>query len=137
MDPNASPPCVILRHCPNYDAARIRELAREALIDLDLVPRGRTLVKPNLVAAGETFPHAHTRAEVAEGVLLALKDVGAASITELAVGERCGITMPTRLVFRRSGFDAMLERVGGVKRYLFEEVPQVEVRYTHPQRLRD
>jgi uncharacterized protein (DUF362 family) len=137
MDPNASPPCVILRHCPDYDAGRIRGLVREALVTLDLVPRGRTLVKPNLVAAGKTFPHAHTRAEVAEGVLLALRDAGAATMTELAVGERCGITLPTRLVFRRSGFDAMLDRVGGVKRYLFEEVPQVEIRYTHPGRLRD
>jgi uncharacterized protein (DUF362 family) len=137
MDPNASPPQVILRHCPDYDAGRIRGLVREALLDLGQVPRGRTLVKPNLVAAGETFPHAHTRAEIAEGLLLALKDIGASSMTELAVGERCGITMPTRLAFRRSGFEAMLKRVGGVKRYFFEEVPQVEVRYTHAERLRD
>jgi uncharacterized protein (DUF362 family) len=137
MDPNAGEPRVILRHAPAYDAQRIRVLVREALLELGLCPRGRTLVKPNLVAAGDTFPHAHTRAEVAEGLLLALKDVGAASMTELAVGERCGITMPTRLVFRRSGFDAMLARIGGIKRYLFEEVPQVEVRYTHANRLRD
>ncbi len=137
MDPNASPPTVILRDCPTYDVERIRAFVREALRDLGLVPHGRTLVKPNLVAAGEMFPHAHTRAEVAEGVLLALKDVGSETMTELAVGERCGITMPTRLVFARSGFDSMLERVGGVKRYLFEEVPQVEIRYGHAQRLRD
>src|SRR5580698_5081207 len=137
MDPKASPPTVILRHCPDYDVGRIRVLVREALVELGTAPRGRTLVKPNLVAAGEMFPHAFTRAEVAEGVLLALKDVGGQTMTELAVGERCGITMPTRLVFRRSGFDAMLERVGDVKRYLFEEVPQVEVRFTHPNRLRD
>jgi uncharacterized protein (DUF362 family) len=137
MDPNAFPPQVILRRCADYDVDRIRGLAREALSDLGLAPRGRTLVKPNLVAAGETFPHAHTRAEVAEGVLRALKDAGASSMTELAVGERCGITMPTRLAFTRSGFDAMLERVGGVRRYLFEEVPQVEIRYEHAGRLRD
>jgi hypothetical protein len=31
----------------------------------------------------------------------------------------------------------MLLGVPGVKRYLFEEVPQVEIPYTHPQRLRD
>jgi uncharacterized protein (DUF362 family) len=137
MDPKAFPPTVILRHCPDYDVGRIRVLVREALLELGTLPRGRTLVKPNLVAAGEMFPHAFTRAELAEGVLLALKDLGAHSMSELAVGERCGITMPTRLVFRRSGFDAMLKRVGGVRRYLFEEVPQVEVRFTHPNRLRD
>jgi hypothetical protein len=31
----------------------------------------------------------------------------------------------------------MMTRLEGVKRYLFEEVPQVEIRYTHPERLRD
>ncbi len=130
-------PRVILRHCDSYDAARIRTIAREGLEELGLVPSGRTLVKPNLVIAGEHFPHAFTRPEVGEGVLQALLDVGRSTVTELAVGERCGITMPTRLVFEESGWDAMLERVPGVKRYLFEEVPQVEIRYTHPRRLRD
>ncbi len=30
-------------------------------------------------------------------------------MTELAVGERCGITIPTRFAFREAGYDAMLE----------------------------
>jgi uncharacterized protein (DUF362 family) len=94
-------------------------------------------VKPNLVAAGEQFPHAFTRPEVGEGVLRALRDVGGPAIQELAVGERCGITIPTRRSFKDSGWDAMLARVGDVKRYPFEEVPQVEIHYTHPGRLRD
>ena len=130
-------PRVIIRNCPNYDPAHIRVIVREGLEELGLRPFGRTLVKPNLVIAGEHFPHAHTRAEFAEGVLLALKDRADAGMTELAVGERCGITMPSRYAFRDSGFDDMLERLDGVKRYLFEEVPQVEIPYTHPGRLRD
>jgi uncharacterized protein (DUF362 family) len=107
------------------------------MVELGLVPKGRTLVKPNLVAAGEMFPYAHTRAEFVEGLLLALQDVGSDSMTELAVGERCGITIPTRYAFKHSGVDATLARMPGVKRYCFEEVPQVEVRYTHAKRLRD
>jgi uncharacterized protein (DUF362 family) len=137
VNPNASPPRVIIRNCDSYDPERIREIVRDGLRELGLVPKGRTLVKPNLVAAGELFPHAHTRPELGEGVLRALQDVGGDSMTELAVGERCGITIPTRLAFRESGFDAMLSRVKGVKRYCFEEVPQVEIRYTHEKRLRD
>jgi uncharacterized protein (DUF362 family) len=137
VNPTAAPPRVIIRHCDGYDGERIRGIVREGLQELGLVPSGRTLVKPNLVISGEHFPHAFTRPEVGEGVLRALLDVGRSSVTELAVGERCGITMPTRMVFAQSGWDAMLERVGGVKRYLFEEVPQVEIPYTHPQRLRD
>jgi uncharacterized protein (DUF362 family) len=137
MNPNAASPRVILRHCDSYDPDRIRTIVREGLHELGLVPKGRTLVKPNLVTAGELFSHAYTRPEFGEGVLRALKDVGANTMSELAVGERCGITLPTRYVFRESGWDAMLERVGGVTRYPFEEVPQIEVRFTHPERLRD
>jgi uncharacterized protein (DUF362 family) len=137
MNPNAAPPHVIIRHCASYDAARVRTLAREALLELGLSPHGRTLVKPNLVAAGPQFPHAYTRPEVGEGVLRALQDVGGANIQELAVGERCGITIPTRRAFTDSGWEAMVGRVKGVKRYLFEEEPQVEIQYTHKERLRD
>ena len=137
VNPNAAQPKVIIRHCDSYDPARIREIVREGLRELNLVPKGRTLVKPNLVSAGPMFPHAHTRPEFFEGLLLALKDVGGDAMTELAVGERCGITVPTRAAFEASGFDEVLSRVKGVKRYLFEEVPQVEIRYTHEKRLRD
>jgi uncharacterized protein (DUF362 family) len=137
MKPYAVQPRVILRHCDSYDPQRIRQIIREGLQELGLKPQGRTLVKPNLVAAGELFPHAHTRPEFGEGVLWALKDLADESVSELAVGERCGITIPTRAMFHESGWDAVLERVPGVKRYLFDEVPQVEIPLTHKERLRD
>jgi uncharacterized protein (DUF362 family) len=137
VNPNAAAPHVIIRRCDEYRSEKIRAILREGMNEMKIVPRGRTLVKPNLVCAGDMFPHAHTRAEFGEGLLLALQDVGADTMTELAVGERCGITIPTRYVFKHSGFDAVLSRMKGVKRYLFEEVPQVEIRYTHEKRLRD
>ncbi len=127
---------VILRHCDEYDVQRIRGIARDAMRDLDIVPRGRTLVKPNLVNAGELFEHAHTRNEFVEGVLLALQDRDEGDMRDLTVGERCGITIPTRFVYEEAKFNPMLKRVG-VKRVCFEEVPQVEIPLTHEQRLRD
>jgi uncharacterized protein (DUF362 family) len=134
-------PRVIIRSCRTYDPEAIRRIFREGLDELGLRPFGRTLIKPNLVAAGELFPHAFTRPEVGEGMLRALRDVGggpgSGAMTELAVGERCGITVPTRLSFKESGWDAMLARVGGVRRYCFEEEPQVEIPLSHPRRLRD
>src|SRR5262245_10474927 len=98
MVPTATPR-VIIRHCAEYDAQAIRRIVREGLEELELKPFGRTLVKPNLVAAGKMFPHAHTRPEFGEGLLWAVKDVGGDRMTELAAGERCGITLPTRLAF--------------------------------------
>jgi uncharacterized protein (DUF362 family) len=129
-------PKVIIRSCRDYDPERIRTIIREGLEELGLRPFGRTLVKPNLVAAGPLFPYAYTRPEFGEGVLRALRDVGGASMTELAAGERCGITVPTRVAFRESGWDAMLKKID-IKRYCFEESQQVEIPLSHPQRLRD
>ncbi len=137
MTDNATEPRVIIRHCEEYDPESIQAMVSEALQELKLRPFGRTLVKPNLVAAGPQFCHAHTRPEVAEGVLRALREAGGDEIEELAVGERCGITLPTRYVYKLSGFNKMLAKVGGIKRYLFDEVPQVEIQYKHHERLRD
>ncbi len=135
MNPNAAPAQVILRDCPEYDPQRIRVIVREALDQFGLKPHGRTLVKPNLVSAGPLFQHAYTRPEVAEGVLLALKD-RAEGLKELAVGERCGITIPTRYAMEHAGYDKMIKRLG-VKKYHFEEETQVEIPLKHEGRLRD
>ena len=130
-------PKVIIRACKDYDVAALRRIYREGLEELGLKPSGRTLVKPNLVAAGEMFPYAFTRPECGEAMLQALRDVGGDAMTELAAGERCGITVPTRLAFAESGWEAMIARTPGAKRYYFEEEPQVEIPLSHPQRLRD
>ncbi|MGO8997186.1 MAG: DUF362 domain-containing protein [Polyangiaceae bacterium] len=127
---------VIIRHCDTYEPERIRWIVREGLEELGLRPRGRTLLKPNLVCAGELFEHAHTRPEFAEGVLMALRDRDEGAMTELAVGERCAITIPTRFVFDQAGFDPVIARTGA-KRYCFDEVPQVEIPLRHEGRLRD
>jgi len=132
----ASRPRVIIRRCPSYDVAKIRSIIREGLEELDLRPHGRTLLKPNVVASGPQFPYAFTRPEFVEGVLLGLKDRDDGRMKELAVGERCGITLPTRLAFDSAGYYPMMKRVG-VKHYHFEEEPQVEIKLTHKERLRD
>ena len=137
MRPDAKKPQVIIRHCDAYDPERIRVIVREAMEQLDLRPRGRTLLKPNIVLAGENYENAYTRPELVEGVLKALQDRDEdKKMTELAVGERCGITVPTRMAFAESGMEAMVKRVG-VKRYYFEEEPQLEIPLTHEGRLRD
>lgn len=138
-------PTVLIYHCDAYDPQRIAQILTEGLRLLDLKPYGRTLVKPNIVAAGPLFPHAYTRPEFAQGMLLALQaradELAAAGdgppLTELAIGERCGITVPSRVAFAESGYDEMLKSLPQVRRYLFDEVPQLEVRYTHKERLRD
>ena len=55
---------------------------------------------------------------------------------EVKVESFLGITVPTRVAFRESGWDAMLKTID-VKKYHFEEEQQVEIPLSHPQRLRD
>ncbi|EYF03487.1 DUF362 domain-containing protein [Chondromyces apiculatus] len=129
-------PRVIIRRCPTYDVERIRRIVREGMEEMDLRPRGRTLIKPNTVASGQFFPHAYTRPEFLEGVVKALRDRDDGQVTELAVGERCGITIPTRMAFEGAGYYPMFKRLG-LKHYHFEEEPQREIRLEHEGRLRD
>jgi uncharacterized protein (DUF362 family) len=125
----------VLRDCSTYDVDLIEQLAGDALDLLELRPFGRTLVKPNVVMSGEKFPHSHTRVEFVEGVVRALqrRDDG---VTELAVGERSGISMPTRYAFKGAGFNEMFDRTG-VEYYHFDEETQVEIPLSHKGRLRD
>jgi len=136
MPHSTSKPKVIIRHCDSYDVERIRAIVREGLDELGLKPSGRTLLKPNIVASGPLFEHAHTHPSFTEGVLRGLQDRDG-GMSELAVGERCGITIPTRVAYEGAGYNEMFERMPGVKRYCFEEEQQVEIPLTHPQRLRD
>ena len=130
-------PRVILRHCDSYEPERIRKIVLEGMEELGVWPRGHTLVKPNLVMAGPMFQHAHTRPEFMEGLLGALQARARPNeVEELAVGERCGITVPTRMAFAESGVGAVCKKMGVKPRY-FEEEPQVEIRLEHAQRLRD
>jgi uncharacterized protein (DUF362 family) len=134
MKPTAAPK-VIIRRCETYDVESIRRIIREGLAELGLSPSGRTLIKPNCVASGPMFKDAYTRPEFLEGVMLALRDRDA-GMSELAVGERCGITIPTRAAFEGADYYPLFKRLG-VKHYHFEEVPQVEIPLKHEGRLRD
>ena len=130
-------PTVIIRHCPEYDVNAIQKIAHDGLVALDLRPHGRTLLKPNVVASGDHFPHAYTRPEFTEGVLRALHARAEGGASEIAVGERCGITMPTRFAYKGAGYYEMIERVGDTEVYHFDECTQVEIPLYHEQRMRD
>lgn len=130
-------PRVLIRHCPDYDSDRIRHLVRDGLDRFGLQPRGRCLVKPNAVASGRFFPHAYTRPEFLRGVLQALRDRAPEDGTELALGERCGITMPTRFAFDQAGYYRQLKDLPGLRFRHFDEEVQVPIPLYHEGRLRD
>ena len=138
-------PKVILTPQATYHQEQIKHTVLEGMEILDVTPWGRTLIKPNVVASGEKFPHAFTRPEFTAGVANALKERRAYQeekgradkpLVEWAIGERCGITMPTRYAYRGAEYYSMAREVG-FKLHHFDEVPQVEIDLTHEGRLRD
>ncbi len=127
---------VIIRKCTDYDPAKIAGLVREGMQELGVKPAGRILLKPNVVIAHqEMFPHAFTRKEFLDGVLTAVKE-RAGDIKEIAVGERSGITVPTRFCFKNAGYTKILKN-HGTKVYYFDESRHIPFDLKNKDRLRD
>jgi uncharacterized protein (DUF362 family) len=127
---------VIIRHCDRYDPDLIAEIIGEGMDDLGVKPHGRAMVKPNVVIAHkELFANAFTRPEFLDGLLsatLARSD----HIEELTVGERCGITIPTRYAFAMADYPRVL-RKHHVRANYFDEGTHLRVDLHHPDAMRE
>lgn len=127
---------VLIMRCEDYDPAKIAGIVKEGMEELGVNPFGKTLLKPNAVIAHpEIFPHAFTRSEFLDGVISAVKEKGG-GIEELSIGERCGITVPTRFCFKQAGYDKVIKK-HSIKPYYFDEVKQVPVKLRRKENLRD
>ena len=121
--------------CDEYDPDRIAGIIKEGMEELQVTPRGRILLKPNVVLAHpQIFPNAYTRGEFLDGVIAAVKS-RAESVEEISVGERSGITVPTRYNFKNAGYREVIDK-HGVKAYYFDESKHVPVRLNIPQAIR-
>jgi uncharacterized protein (DUF362 family) len=126
---------VILRHCDRYDPQLIQKIICEGMETLGVHPNGRTMVKPNLVMPHKRyFAGNYTRPEFLDGLLLALKERGQ-NITDLAVGERSGLTVPSRYAFAEAGYKEILRR-HRVRAEYFDEQRSIPFALKHPDRLR-
>ncbi len=128
---------VYIWNVEGYDVDRIREVVGASMDGMSLRVGRRVLVKPNAVISHPTlFPHAFTRPEFLDGVLGAIDRRVSSDTMEIAVGERCGITIPTRFAFINAGYGPVIEK-HQARTYYFEEEPAVEVRLRRKGRLRD
>jgi uncharacterized protein (DUF362 family) len=126
---------VLIMQCDAYDPDRIAGIIKDGMEELGVVPFGRILLKPNVVLAHPRFfPNAYTRGEFLDGVVAAVKS-RAASIKEIAVGERSGITVPTRFNFKNAGYPEVIKKYG-IKTYYFDECKHVPVPLKNAQALR-
>jgi uncharacterized protein (DUF362 family) len=93
------------------------------------------LVKPNpVLPQPQFFPHCFTRSEFMDGLLHAVRDRGE-KVDDLVVGERSGLSIPSRKAFSLAGYPPVLRRHRARAEY-FDEYPSVPVRLHHPQALR-
>lgn len=126
---------VILSHCDTYDPTNIARIIGSGMDLLGARPTGRTMIKPNVVTAHRRLnPHAFTRPEFVDGLLAAVRARGA-EMTDLSVGEKCGIKIPTRYAFSMAGYAPVLRKHGARADY-FDEGPEVRVELKHPEALR-
>ena len=127
---------VLIMRCDEYDPDKIGGIIREGMQELGVVPSGKILLKPNVVIAHqELFPHAFTRKEFLDGAIGATK-MCARNADEIAVGERSGITIPTRWNFKQAGYPHIIKK-HAVKAYHFDEEKQVPVAINGSRNLRE
>ena len=126
---------VLLRRCDHYNPDKIAGIIKEGMEELGVKPYGRTMLKPNVVIAHkEFFPHAFTRSEFLDGVLGGIK-AHSSGIEELSVGERSGITIPTRYNFKQAGYLPVIKK-HKVKAYFFDEEKQIPVPLNNEKAIR-
>ena len=125
---------VIIMRCDEYDPEKIAGIIKKGMKELGVKPSGRILLKPNVVIAHEElFPHAFTRKEFLDGVLTAVKE-SAEDVKEISIGERSGITIPTRFNFKKAGYLKIIKK-HRVKTYYFDETKHVPVKLKKKGRL--
>ena len=127
---------VLIMHCDEYEPKKISGIVKEGMEELGVRPEGKIILKPNVVIAHpEIFPYAFTRKEFLDGVISATKAL-ARNVEELAVGERSGITLPTRYNFKNAGYLEVIKK-HRIKTHYFDEIKQIPVQIKGKDTLRD
>jgi len=102
---------VIIRKCDKYDVGTIQGIIREGMEELGAKPRGRILIKPNIVSANKQYIHdSYTHLDVVESMVNVLRQSYGAD-GNITIGESGGIGLPTRMFFAESDFDRLSKRL--------------------------
>ncbi|MEN6474824.1 MAG: DUF362 domain-containing protein, partial [Syntrophaceae bacterium] len=102
---------VLLRRVESYDPAALSAVVKEGFELLGRRPTGKVLIKPNVVFANKHYSrHAFSNPDLVG--LVAERVRSFPSVTDLNIGESGGFAVPTRMLFKESGYYAMGQRVG-------------------------
>lgn len=93
---------VLVRRCKTAEPDRVRAIVNESLADLGIRPRGRVLIKPNVVTANRKYIHdSFTDPKIVAEAIRWAREGGADEVT---VGESSGFGVPSRLFLAEAGY---------------------------------
>lgn len=96
---------VILRKCESPASDKVQAIIRESMTDLGFTPKGKVLIKPNVVTANRGYiHHSYTDPALVAQTAKLIQGGGAGNIT---IGESGGFGIPSRLFFYESGYSKL------------------------------
>ncbi|MFA6449961.1 MAG: DUF362 domain-containing protein [bacterium] len=103
-------PKVILRRCADPDPERVQAIVRECFAELGIRPRGRVLIKPNVVTANRAYiHHSYTHPGVVEGIVRDLRSNS--GVSHITIGESSGFGIPPGLFMHEAGYDSFARKM--------------------------
>ncbi len=105
MNSKADQNTVFIKKCEAYDREQLEKIIAEGMSRFDFRPRGKVMVKPNVVFAYQTdrFGNmAYTPPPVVGASLIALSK--SPGVNRIDVGENCAVGFPTRLCYKSAGY---------------------------------
>ncbi len=101
---------VIIKKCETYDPEAIRKIIKEGIDELGLKPKGKILIKPNIVTANKAYiHHSYTEPTMLKAMVGCLRnDFNQDNIT---IGESGGIGIPSRMFFAESGIRRLTKKL--------------------------
>lgn len=121
---------VLVKRLDGYDTDAIQGFVSNATKVLDTRPKPRAFIKPNLVQATRYAEHAYTHPEVLRGTFRALRRFGAA---DRVLFEDCGLMVPMRYAYRKSGYARLCHEEGVHFLNLSEAVHDATIKVQHGQ----
>lgn len=117
---------VLIRQCEDYEnLEKMRKIVRAGIKTLKVQPRGKVLLKPNLIFAHPRYGrYGFTNPRLVEAVIDVLGEMP--EVTKITIGERTAVTVPTRMSFFEAGYGPLLKKPK-VEVCFFDEAEQVMV----------
>jgi len=103
---------VMVVECPEYDVAKIRGIVEKGMATLGYAPRGKVVLKPNVVFAYDpkiSSSTAYTSLDVVEATARALAEKN--EVSKISICENAAIGNPSRFVFKWSGYRERVDRL--------------------------